>query len=211
MAEIRQSQGKFLLAADQFLQALALDPNDPDTLQTYSNTLAELGYLKLSLEARQHLQAVEPYVPVFNRAFARILWADGQTDAAIALYKSPATANASPELELARIYAYQGHYDQAADLMQSNETAAHLLRTAPSVAASAQTLPPLGREAWVYLYVGAPQRVLEYLEGSVKAMGFFAPDLVPLWSPPYAPIRKTERFKAFVRAAGMVDYWKAKG
>ena len=36
-------------------------------------------------------------------------------------------------------------------------------------------------------------------------------ELVPLWAPSYAPVRKTERFKAFVRAAGMVDYWRAKG
>ena len=28
---------------------------------------------------------------------------------------------------------------------------------------------------------------------------------------PYAPVRKTERFKAFVRNAGLVDYWRAKG
>jgi hypothetical protein len=32
-----------------------------------------------------------------------------------------------------------------------------------------------------------------------------------LWSPQHAPIRKTERFKAFVRAAGFVDYWRAHG
>ena len=27
----------------------------------------------------------------------------------------------------------------------------------------------------------------------------------------YAPVRKTERFKAFVRAAGLVEYWRARG
>ena len=27
----------------------------------------------------------------------------------------------------------------------------------------------------------------------------------------YAPVRKTERFKAYVRKIGMVDYWRARG
>ena len=26
-----------------------------------------------------------------------------------------------------------------------------------------------------------------------------------------APVRKTERFKAYARKAGMVDYWRARG
>jgi len=28
---------------------------------------------------------------------------------------------------------------------------------------------------------------------------------------PNAPVRKTERFKAYVRKMGFVDYWRAKG
>ena len=34
---------------------------------------------------------------------------------------------------------------------------------------------------------------------------------ISLWTSAYAPVRKTERFKAYVRKAGMVDYWKARG
>jgi hypothetical protein len=32
-----------------------------------------------------------------------------------------------------------------------------------------------------------------------------------LWVPAYAPARKTERFKAYVRKVGFVDYWRARG
>jgi hypothetical protein len=32
-----------------------------------------------------------------------------------------------------------------------------------------------------------------------------------LWHSSYAPLRKTERFKALVRNAGFVDYWRARG
>ncbi len=34
---------------------------------------------------------------------------------------------------------------------------------------------------------------------------------IRLWAPPYSGVRKTERFKAFVRKAGFVDYWRARG
>ena len=63
----------------------------------------------------------------------------------------------------------------------------------------------------MYLYVGAPERALEYHEGAVKA-GFNAGIIAPtLWHASYAPMRKTERFKAFLRNAGYVDYWRARG
>jgi len=42
----------------------------------------------------------------------------------------------------------------------------------------------------------------------VPAIGNF---LRLLWSPPYGPVRKTERFESYVRKAGMVEYWKARG
>ena len=39
--------------------------------------------------------------------------------------------------------------------------------------------------------------------------GYVGPgDNVYLWAPVFAPVRKTERFKAYVRAAGVVDYWR---
>jgi hypothetical protein len=31
-----------------------------------------------------------------------------------------------------------------------------------------------------------------------------------IWLPLYAPVRKTERFKALMRKAGLVDYWRAR-
>ena len=91
------------------------------------------------------------------------------------------------------------------------ETAARLLRTAPAIAASPQTLPNLGGLRFVYLYVGAPGRVLDTYEDALKIdyRGFWVS--VNLWSSPYASIRKTERFKAYVRADGMVDYWRKNG
>ena len=77
------------------------------------------------------------------------------------------------------------------------------------------TLPALdfaqGELGFVYVYVGAPDRVLDYPERLVASNGLIVQAVRYLWSPEFAPVRKTERFKAFVRAAGFVDYWRARG
>ncbi len=69
----------------------------------------------------------------------------------------------------------------------------------------------MGHGGWIYLHVGAASRVLEQYERESEA-GFFNYAYISLlWHPSYAPVRKTERFKAYVRKAGLVDYWRARG
>ena len=54
-------------------------------------------------------------------------------------------------------------------------------------------------------------RILEYPERNLE-ISFAGDNLARmLWHPDYAPLRKTERFKAYARKAGLVDYWKARG
>ena len=62
---------------------------------------------------------------------------------------------------------------------------------------------------WIYLHVGAPERSLEGEERRVQVglIDFF----YNVWLPEYAPVRKTERFKALMRNTGIVAYWKARG
>ena len=74
-----------------------------------------------------------------------------------------------------------------------------------------QSLPGLGSLSFVFLHVGAPERVLEYYEDEVKG-GYFQPiSATWFWHPSYAAVRKTDRFKQLVRDLGMVDYWRARG
>jgi hypothetical protein len=64
---------------------------------------------------------------------------------------------------------------------------------------------------WVYPHVGELGRSLEWYESLTEA-GFelnFATSW--LWHPSYAPVRKTERFKEYVRKNGLVDYWRERG
>jgi hypothetical protein len=95
--------------------------------------------------------------------------------------------------------------------IEVTKAAARLLRTAPAKAASSAALPGLGGLSWAYLFVGAPDRLLDYYERNIEAGYNFGLSAQTTWGPLAAPIRKTERFKAFVRSAGYVDYWRAKG
>jgi hypothetical protein len=91
------------------------------------------------------------------------------------------------------------------------EEAARLLRMALQKVASSQRLPRLGFPGWVYFYVGAPNQALEDYQDRAEA-GYENPSAIALlWHSSYAPLRKTEQFKAFVRKAGLVDYWRARG
>jgi len=173
---------------------------------------------------RDHLwlhRALEPLVPVFNSSSARILWASGQTDAAIAAANSIPSDNAYRASTTAIIYASLGRYSEAADALmarrvgadRSSEAAAEvarLLRAAPAKSPSPQVLPGLGGLGFVYLYAGAPERVLEWVERNVEA-GYNPPYTLLLWHTSHAPARKPERFKKLARAAGLVDYWRARG
>jgi TolB-like protein len=216
---LRALRGEYAAAEDLYTRALALDPDYPDAIYLYSLMLADLGYVKRALPMRQRLSALEPFVPLFTRLTATIMWVGGETEEAIDLLQRVPEGFAA--IRLAHIYGTKGRYAEAADLVLSRSTtylpgvaeaAARLLRTAPTGAASPNTLPRLGEYLdFVYLAVGAPGRVLDFHEDRL-ALNFRVPlNTAILWAPPYQEIRKTERFKAYLRNAGIVDYWRARG
>ena len=224
LGRVHRSQGNMLLAEDLFIKARMLDPNQPEALANLSNLLASVGRLKEGLAVREELRVLEPYVPGYNYDIAEIMWVNGQTDAAIAILKD-LLGEVQAGIDLSRIYATQGRYNEAADILQAMPARirtlppevvvepVRLLRTAPAQTSSPQDLPRLGFLSFVYLHVGAPERALEPYEESAAA-GFFAAsggeDAI-LWHPSYAPVRKTERYKAFMRKSGYVDYWRSRG
>ena len=86
------------------------------------------------------------------------------------------------------------------------------IRTAPAQMGAPESLPRLeGELNFVYAFVGAMDRVMEWPERALQ-MGFPSDNTVKsLWRPNLSSLRKTDRFKAFVRKTGMVDYWRARG
>jgi hypothetical protein len=122
---------------------------------------------------------------------------------------------------IARIYATTGRCGEAADALKgepatiispaSVQEAARLLRSAPACASSTGNIPSLGRLNWVYLYTGDAEQSLQMQERLVDLSIFAGDEAIEFWYPDYAPVRKTERFKAFARQAGLVKYWRRCG
>ena len=169
---------------------------------------------------RERLRMLEPFVPVFNVTTGDLLRLNGQDDAAITMLR-----DVPADLSCVRSFLRESMRRWAVMLMPpirscrlpgtflpgTVEEAVRLLRTAPMPASSPQTLRHLGYLEFVYLYVGAPERVLDFYEGKV-ATGYSVPSSVAsLWHPSYERVRRSARFKTFVRNAGLVDYWKARG
>jgi tetratricopeptide (TPR) repeat protein len=205
---VQQFRGDWVLAEELAIKASALDPNNAEGLNQQGFVLQAAGRLKEGLAIRQKLYALEPFVPRFNQLLADALWLTGQDDAAIELVNNSGGPNRP--IRLSMIYAAAGRLSEAADMLAmlppemyppgQVETAVRILRAAPAQPALPQSLPNLGSLGFVYLYVGAPERVPD-----TDANPYFT------WHPSYAPVRKTERFKANVRSSGILAYWRAKG
>ena len=209
-------------ADELFHQALALDPTDPEVVHIYRQFLSVAGRLKEALRVSEQLQKLEPFVPNYTLTTAAIMQLNGQSAATIPLIEAvsaDAATSFNRNSRLAMAYAAAGRYSEAADTIlairgalvtrQSIEAAARLIR-APSAATPPEKLPRLeGDLNFVYAYVGARERVFEHYERNLQIGIFVFPFW--LWDPLYAPLRKTERFKALMRNAGLVDYWRAKG
>jgi TolB-like protein/Tfp pilus assembly protein PilF len=213
----------FAAGEDLFRQALALDPNEPEVLDQFSGRLVVVGRIREAVSFRERLRTVEPFAPQYNNQTANFMLIDGQNKAAIAILEALPPAPAR-NVSLAHAYAAEARYGEAADTLLaikggnasangSLEEAARLLRSAPAKAKAPESLPIFSNQlVYVYAYVGALDRVLEEPERAI-AEGRIPPlaQVRHVWSPEYAPIRKTERFKALMRNAGFVEYWRARG
>jgi TolB-like protein len=216
LGELHLDVGDKVSSADFFQRALDQDPDNPDALHGYSSVLGDAGLLKQALSMRDHLQAVEPFVPSFQVITMRFQFASGQTEVAIASLEK-----LKPNFLDAQLYALRGRYGEAADILAHSpsfgpsfqpilEAAVRLLRAAPAPAPKNEH-PELGVFDWIYFYVGAPERFLNIYEAGVK-MGYQPGFLRGYeWVPAYAEVRKTQRFKAYARDSGMVVFWKKYG
>ncbi len=218
LAYANMVQAKMLAADAAFQQAIALDPNHPDGLHGYSQLLAAYGRVAESIAIRKKMQALEPTFINYVADNAEIYWLGGENQTPIAMLEQ---FRPGRTLEMALIKSSLGRYKEAAanlrEMGQGNyvpgviDAAAWALESAPAKLENPESLPRLGNLGWVFLYVGAPERTFEYYESNLAA-GYFQPiSTTWFWHPSWAPARKTERFKTYMRNIGFVDVWRAKG
>jgi tetratricopeptide (TPR) repeat protein len=213
-------RGQFMQAEELLSQALKLDPFYPEALHSYSLVLGAAGRIDEALAVKQRLLNMEPFVVVYRGGVPDLLWANGQTDAAAALLKEQNRPIDLPHI--AALHWTQGRRNEANDVLMKIppgvypdgmvETTLRFLRNGARDMEAARSLPRLShRLDFAYFPAGVPERTLERFEDDVAA-GYLTPNLfLAVWTPLYAPVRQTERFKTLVRDAGLVEYWRAKG
>jgi len=214
------SHGRFAEAENNYRKARELDPGNPDVLHGYGGFLCDVGHLRKALKVRKQLEQLEPYVPVFIWINAVAVWLNGANRDAIKMLEDLPPDYGGRQFYLARMYASVGRYIDAIKAIermssalgpsQLLDDAMALLRKAPQAAESAANLPSLGSLGFIYLYVGASERYLEFFEATVRAE-YVCNGIALVWHPSYAEIRKTERFKSLVRSAGFEQYWRERG
>jgi len=220
LGAVRQFQGRFAEAEDLYRRALSLDRGNPDALHRMSLALATVGRVRESVPLRLQLRAQEPLVPTFNVATGGVLWASGQTGQAIATLQ-PLPVSAFSGVFLAQAYASADRFGEAAETLRRIpegvfppaviSEAVRVLTDAPKTSPPVKSLSS-GLLGFVYAYAGAPDRILDFYEGLAEARYPEAGDIpYLLWAPAYSQTRKTERFRAYARKAGLVDYWRARG
>ena len=218
LGTVQSRAGKYVQAEELYSKALALDPNQPEALNMYSQMLSYLGEVNKSLTLRRQSLALEPFDPNSNLDLARLLWLRGEDEPTLAILRSLGGNNSNRFI--AMVQAGAGRFGESTDTLLSAPAGAYppdalaegvrLLRMAPTTAAP-ENAKPLGLLDFVYLYTGAPDRVLDAYERNIEAGWMSNGQTVFLWHSSFAPARKTERFKAMMHNAGMVDYWRAKG
>jgi len=233
-----QGTGNFPLAIDFVKEALARDPDNPEALNTYSNWLRTLGYLREALQIRERLHLLEPLIPVYNKLLAETTAANGMTETAVRDWLDVRGSSGIGQEFLAPAQAQLGHLTEAIDALSgpppdptsttpSNSTrdprqsyahplveaAVQVLRATANKTALPPRLPDFYSELnFVYAYTPKPERMLDWPEKAVKERKGAWPQVVrTIWWPVPSAVRKTERFKRLVRDAGLVDYWRARG
>ncbi len=225
LALVESHRNNWSAAEDLLRKGLEIDPHNPDFLASYGIFLMTSGRVKQALQAMQEVHALEPLVPAWNAGLGWNYVADGQADAVITLLRGKSGIGNMGQSALAQAYAVLGQFDKAADAILAfgegrfrqslgppvtREQVALLMRSAPQKVSDPKALPALHEElSFVYAYIGAEDRLLDFAERALEA-GVFA-ELRYLFSPAYSSARKTKRFKTLVRKAGLVDYWNARG
>lgn len=144
------------------------------------------------------------------------LLASNQADRAIEAFEARPPSRGAERAIFAQAYAAAGQFDKAAtqvstvrtnvgDGGRSVDATVELMR---SLAAPPKNLPPNPFLNWAQLYTGTPERVMALPELALRGRML---DRVSPFDVAVTQVRQTARYRKFVRDAGLLDYWRARG
>jgi TolB-like protein len=227
LGSILAQRGKWDEAMDLYSQGIARNPDDPELLNNYSQTLRTLGFLKKSFAVKDRLALLEPLIPIYARQRAELLAEIGSDDAALKEFQRLIERGVGGQLShagIAIIRARQGRFAEAAETLSRSPTLATGDFSQAQLDAAVQVLHAVDKKTnvpselpgiksewgFVYGYTGNPDRVLDWPEEAL-GNGDYGPLGETLWYAAPPAVRKTDRFQALVSKAGLVAYWRLHG
>jgi len=149
-------------------------------------------------------------VPVYNFSTGAHLFVTGRNDETIEVMKALPPSYYS-RLYLAEAYAALGRYNDAVGALREIPPGVVRQELLAEAIRSLQNAPAQTASPQMYVYGGTPDRTLDFFDGLAdNGSPALGNQVSILWAPAYAAVRKTARFKAYLRKAGFVDYWKAR-
>lgn len=214
---------RWIEAEDEYLKALAIDPQSASVLEDYNELLDQVGKPEKSIEIGLLAARNDPLRPVFQAAAGyayltvnRLEEAEAAFDRA--LVHDPSFANAY--LTRAEILLLKGQDKAALAMVQSCpdcEMPDRDIIVAALTHIIAGTRPTDNLEAYYDALFPAMSYRLFGKDGLLDAMEYlFEKNLRPAAYTQYdlpfsGEIQADPRYKALVKKAGLVDYWRVRG
>jgi serine/threonine-protein kinase len=224
LASVHRDRWQWARADSAYQRALALSPNDPETIDQYAQFLGIAGRLQDALAWMERARRLDPLSPVITASEGAILLTLHHADSAVTLLKRAAVL--APTLPLARFwlghaYLKGGHIAEAQAAFRRGAELAGADLAAYDTLVRAATEPAL-RPAAIRILVETPDTARWEL-GSDLRIGWLALlgeraralDALEhfittrqgtpayLWFPALDPLRQEPRFAALLARAGL--------
>jgi TolB-like protein len=222
LANIYRTRLQWSEAGQAYLQALAIDPDNPVILEDYVEFLLAVGKVRDSLPLALKLVRLEPQVPIYLHALVQVYWA--LSDWPAALPHAEKEYALGPELiflasEYAQVLWFNGQKQEARELLQmASETFPDDFRANIETWFDVQERGMQGltpeqvkiamSDPLILTHLNQKDKFFKLLSEKVK-LGWWG-DFFTFF-PETAPYRKTPEFKNHVQELKLVDYWRKDG
>jgi tetratricopeptide (TPR) repeat protein len=223
LGQVYFADGRWDLAVPEFERAIALEPNSLATRVTYGRLLLTRGEVRRATEQFAQARRIAPLSPLVSAWMSYALFFDGQSDAALGETARALQLDSLllPLTNLAALINVAAGHNELARRLTSVKAPAGMMSIAPYILAKTGDTAAAGKlirgmesndprpwftdaaQGMVFLASGDTTRALDALERSARLYGLnWISFTLPL-DPAYDPLRKSARFAALIRQAGL--------
>ena len=223
MGTVHRMNHRWIEAEDEYLKALAIDPQSASVLEDYNEFLDAVGYWDKSIEYGLLAARLEPFRPVFQMAAGYSQVSRGNFDQAEKILDrvhalDPTFAHAY--ILKAEMRVVGGDYEAALDLVRSCTECVipdrelwisgliHLIESTKPVE-NPEAFHKIAQPGLIYRLLGKDE-FFKAMRSSAQE-GFQGSGMTQYGYPFMDEIKSDPRYKALVEELGLPDYWRQRG